>query len=110
MAGWASRGPRGRAAGAAWEADEERSVLRRTEGETSGCILSDYNNLIHRESGEEMRAPAETLALGLWVRHRSGRRTSAWVSFSGATIPAREADAGRCPSKWNVSRHVADLR
>jgi hypothetical protein len=57
-----------------------------------------------------MRVPVDFLVLAWWVRHPSGRRTSAWVSFSGATIPSPEAGVGRCPSKWNGSRHVADLR
>jgi hypothetical protein len=110
MAGWACRGPRARTDAVIPQANLEWIALRRAEGKTSGGILSDYNNLIDIGREGKMHSRGEVLPLGLWIRHRSGRRTSAWVSFSGATISSREAGAGRCPSRWNGSRHVADLR
>src|SRR5271156_2226659 len=108
--GWPCRGQGAWPTGMALETDEEWSGPRRMRSETNRSFLSDYNNLIARERGETIRLLAEFLGLDLWVRHRSGRRTSAWVSFSGATIPAPEVGGGRYPSRWNGSRHVADLR
>jgi hypothetical protein len=110
MAGSARPKPRDGRAALLREATGERRTPRRTQGQMSDGILSDYNNLTGRKSSERMQAYADFLALGWWICHRSGRRTSAWVSFSGATIPSREEGVGRCPSKWNGSIHVGDLR
>src|ERR1700721_1528948 len=91
-------------------ANERTSAQRRGNSKTRRRILSDYNKWLPCEACAEKQASAKLLLLGLWVRHRSGRRTSAWFSFSEATIPSRAADEGRCPSRWKESRRVADLR